>query len=197
MTRQDFSPPPGFFMQEIWKWLARLGLWAVSFVLLAIFTPYWDQAISVWRAPQTLQEMQASLDGLRSDLRAATGEDRVIRQPPGLSYVQEPVIQGDNVIAFLKVQRTKMGKDCRLLDWTPLFSDASNVVIPGRRAAENVSSRRATTETGTFRVEMIPPAILLPGRIEVYLALDYDCGGQRVSERTDTITYRLIERSTP
>ncbi|MHC9237254.1 hypothetical protein ACX9MO_16635 [Pseudooceanicola sp. 502str34] len=40
-----------------------------------------------------------------------------------------------------------------------------------------------------LRIEIVPPADLFPGRIELYLVLDYECGGKRVPDRTDVVPY--------
>ena len=194
MTRRDLAPPPGFILQELWKWVARLSLWALSFILLAIFTPYWATVVAIWESPKALAHLQDTVAEMRAEVRQATGEDRVIRQPPGLSYVQEPVQQGENVILFMVAERTTLGRNCRLTGWTPLFTDSTNVTLPGTRLSPGPVSRQISDELTKLRIEIIPPAILTLGRIELYLALDYDCEGKQVPDRTDTVTYRLIAR---
>ncbi|NDV53397.1 hypothetical protein [Salipiger sp. PrR003] len=133
-----------------------------------------------------------TVEGLAEDVRRATGEDRVIRQPQGLSYVEEPVSIGENVVLWLTVARTRLGKDCRLTDWTPLFTDSRNVPLAGTRPHPGSVRRQIGDDFEKLRVEMVPPPGLEPGRIELYLVLDYDCGGKRVPDRTDVVTYQLV-----
>ncbi|MHC9236983.1 hypothetical protein ACX9MO_15245 [Pseudooceanicola sp. 502str34] len=139
-----------------------------------------------------VQKLAEQVEGLAQDVRRATGEDRVIRQPQGLSYVEEPVRAGENVVLWLTVARTRLGKDCRLVDWTPLFTDARNVPLAGSRMIKGGVRRQIGDSFEKLRIEIVPPADLFPGRIELYLVLDYECGGKRVPDRTDVVPYQLL-----
>lgn len=144
--------------------------------------------------------LSATVEDLAEDVRRATGEDRVIRQPQGLSYVEEPVTIGEDVVLWLTVARTRLGKDCRLIEWTPLFTDERNVPLAGSRARPGGVRRQITDEYEKLRVEITPPPSLTPGRVELYLALDYECPSDRdgarvmtrVPDRTEVVTYRLL-----
>lgn len=140
----------------------------------------------------SMARLAEQVEALSEDVRRATGEDRVIRQPQGLSYVEEPVSIGENVVLWLTVARTRLGKDCRLTDWTPLFTDSRNVPLAGARPHPGGVRRQIGDDFEKLRVEMVPPPGLQPGRIELYLVLDYDCAGKRVPDRTDVVTYQLI-----
>lgn len=141
-----------------------------------------------------------TVEALSEDVRRATGEDRVIRQPQGLSYVEEPVSIGENVVLWLTVARTRLGKNCRLTDWTPLFTDTRNVPLAGSRPSPGAVRRQIGDDFEKLRVEIIPPVGLVPGRIELYLVLDYECPSERdgnrmttrVPDRTDVVTYQLL-----
>lgn len=185
--------------EEFRKWLARVAIWAMAAVLVYIFTPIKGQVLAVWHAPEAIAAVQATQEAIRADLgrlrqevSTATGENRVIRQPPGQSYVEEPVRVGSNVVMIMTVARTTLGRDCVLQDWIPLFTDGSNVAIPGERAQGGSVRRQIGPELVRNRVEMIPPRILRPGRIEVYLTLEYECGAQTVFERSDVVSYTLL-----
>ncbi|WP_177174694.1 hypothetical protein [Loktanella fryxellensis] len=41
---------------------------------------------------------------------------------------------------------------------------------------------------------LIPPPNLQPGRIELYIALEYECAGRTVFDRTDAVTFELLPR---
>lgn len=192
-----------FFLEELKKWSARTIFAALMVGMAFVFTPLWDQAQVVWNSPQVtgdrLQSIETriatnsqTLADMREDIRRATGEDRVIRQTPGLSYVEEPVHQGENVTLMMVAERTKLGRDCLLTDWTPLFTDETNVTIPGQRARAGGVRRQIADRPSKLRIEMIPPDELKPGRIELYLVLVYTCAGSIVPERSDVVTYRLL-----
>ncbi|MBE9636289.1 hypothetical protein [Salipiger mangrovisoli] len=95
-----------------------------------------------------------------------------------ISYVEGPVSSGQNVVLWLTVARTRLGKNCRLADWTPLFSDSRNVPLAGTRPHPSGVRRQIGYHFEKLRVEMVPPPGLLPGRIELYLVLDYDCAAR-------------------
>lgn len=184
---------------EFVKWAARMVIWLTGAAIVALLTPLGGQIVAVWRAPEAIASVQATqeviasnLMDLRAEIRAASGEDRVIRQPAGQSYILEPVHEGENVVMILTVERTTFGRDCRLTDWTPLFTDERNVAIPGDRPAP--VRRQVSDGLVRLRVEMIPPDVLIPGRVEVYLALQYDCAGEVVLESTSVVPYTLLPR---
>lgn len=133
---------------------------------------------------------------LQDDVARANGDDRVIRQPTGLSYILEPVRQGDNVVMIMVAGRTKLGADCRLTDWTPIFTDELNIPTPGQRLNAGRMPRQISDDQQTLRIEMLPPSILRPGRITVYLTLTYQCptdgGMTTVQDRTDSLPYQLL-----
>ncbi|MEN9059990.1 hypothetical protein [Ponticoccus litoralis] len=145
------------------------------------------------------RRLEVTVQQLQADVARANGEDRVIRQPEGLSYIQEPVTQGDNVVMILVVSRTRLGEGCRLIDWVPIFTDELNIPTPGERARRGPVSRQIDTNTQRLRVEMVPPEILRPGRIVVYLTLTYRCPGSDgdgpLEDRTEGLPYRLLPAS--
>lgn len=140
--------------------------------------------------------MASDVAQLKQEVLSLSGANRVIMQVAGMSYIEEPVSQGQNVTMIMVAERTVLGRDCRLTDWTPIFTDRSNIPVPGQRARTGTPSQ---IEDGPSirRIVMIPPAELLPGRIAVYLTLIYDCGGRTVPDRTDVVAYRLLPGNGP
>ena len=51
-----------------------------------------------------------------------------------------------------------------------------------------------TANTRRLAAQQTPPENVRPRRIELYLTLEYDCGGKRVYDRTDTAVYQLLEK---
>jgi len=135
---------------------------------------------------------------LKEEVARANGDDRVIRQPPGLSYIKEPVTVGENVIMFMVAGRTKLGADCRLTDWVPIFTDERNIPTPGDRARTGPVARQIDGDLQTLRIEMVPPPNLMPGRVTVYLTLTYNCpngnGEAVVHDQSSVLAYELLER---
>lgn len=159
------------------------GLWAFTWGPVGDFLDQWAH-------------MQSTLVRLSDDVRTLKGEDRVIRQPPGQSYVEEPVHQGENVVMVLVVARTRLGANCRLTEWVPIFTDDMAIPTPGHRAAIGPVRQQVGTNETRMRVEMVPPKHLRPGRVTVYLALTYRCPGAEpdgiVPDRTDVIPFELL-----
>ena len=141
----------------------------------------------------------ADVAQLKTDVARATGDDRVIRQTAGQSYVEEPVYEGDHVTMIMVASRTKLGMDCRLTEWTPLFTDEGGITIPGAPARDGPVRRQITDEQTRLRIDMLPPEGLQPGRVELYLTLTYACGadGRVVYDRTDPVFYELIAGPKP
>lgn len=162
---------------------AAVGLWAGTVGPVAEF---FDRIDILVEDVQTLKE----------EVARANGEDRVIRQPQGLSYIKEPVRQGETVTMFLVAGRTKLGEDCRLVNWMPIFVDERNIPTPGTRKRAGGVARQIDRDLQTLEIEMTPPDNLRPGRIVVYLTLDYMCPGERqdrsVPDRSDNLAYELL-----
>ncbi|GGG77844.1 hypothetical protein GCM10011415_28440 [Salipiger pallidus] len=57
-------------------------------------------------------------------------------------------------------------------------------------------SSQFDTNTWRLRIEMIPPAVILAGRIVVYLTLTYRCPGANgeamLEDRTNRLNYHLL-----
>lgn len=178
-----------FLKDEVAKWAVRMILLGLVITMTWLFTPLSAKVTAIWASPETLERVVKDIEKLVAAVNQATGENRVIRQPPGQSYVTEPVRVGDIVTLIAVVQRTTLGANCRLISGQSLFTDISGVAITG---SELGGPRQIGTSQTRLRVDLIPPPILQPGRIELYIALEYDCGGQRVFDRTDTVTYQLL-----
>lgn len=134
---------------------------------------------------------------LKADVARANGDDRVIRQTPGLSYVEEPVYEGETLTLIMVASRTTLGRDCRLTEWAPLFTDAGGIKIPGAPAIDGPVRRQISDETTRLKIPITPPGGLTPGRVELHLALTYLCGGRVVYDSTDPVVYELIEGPRP
>ena len=101
--------------------------------------------------------------------------------------------KGENVFLYLVIQRTELGKNCVLTKAVPLFKDKTGVTTPGTRPERPLHSG-ITTDLTVARLEYIPPPNLELGRIEVYVSLEYNCDGKTMFDRTDVLTYELLDK---
>lgn len=200
MTWKDWAPRVRTFAGLLRDMLWLSGLFAPVALLLALGLYQWqrERIVGIVRGELGIEGLAtaASLDALRRDVgqltdevRRATGEDRIIRQARGLSYVTEPVRQGDDVVLNLVIERTGRGADCRFVSGQSLFTDVGGVAVPGSRVEPQ---RQVSTSQTRLRILLTPPDVLIPGRVELYLALEYQCDGRTVFDRTDTVTYQLL-----
>lgn len=176
----------GFF-KEYWPVITVLwGLLVFSTTVISVglWTLFGEPVVSWLRDELGIEE-------LSRQVARVTGEDRVIRQPHGLSYVREPVKVGEDVAIILTAERTALGASCRLLSWVPIFTDERNIPTPRDQNRTLSSLKQMTTDLVTLRVEVTPPE-LRPGRVTVYLALDYKCGDMVVPDRTHSLAYTLL-----
>lgn len=201
-------PPPSFFRERAWIWATGIMFTAfgstVAALFLGLFTPLGARIAAIWTSPEAnaaafaalaerLDMQAAVLDDLRAAVSRANGEDKVMRQIPNLSYVVEPVYQGEPVTMIMVAERTTLGRDCRLSEWVPLFSDDRGIIIPGAPANGPGTVRRQITDERTrLEIQMLPPDRLQPGRIEVYLDLTYTCPSGVIAQATDPVIYELI-----
>lgn len=208
MTAKDLLPKPGFIRERIWIWLTSIALTTAGALILALFTPIVERAQAVWHSPETnaegfatinerLDRQAAAIAELTAGVKRATGEDRVIRQTPGLSYVAEPVYQGETVVLYMVAERTTLGRDCRLMEWVPLFTDETGVSMPGSGPTAASPKRQITNTPTRLMLEIQAPDKLRPGRIELYLALTYNCNGAAVYDKTAPVVYEMLEGYRP
>ncbi len=169
---------------EAAKILAAIGiiagsattLWAFTYGPIAAFLKQWWQ-------------MQVDIAELQADMRQVKGEDRVIREVPGLTYVSEPAYEGENIVFNFVAQRTRLGLGCILEYSQPIFTDQLNVPTPGARRQ---SARQIKDHPTPLRPGYTPPANLRPGRVTVYLILAYTCDGKTVFDQTSTAPFELL-----
>ena len=93
----------GFFWDEFKKWITRGTFLVATAVVVTIWTPYADNAKEVWKSPERLDAIELGINEINKSIRSLSGEDRIVRQREGLSYVEEPVTQGENVILNLSL----------------------------------------------------------------------------------------------
>ena len=165
----------------------------LTVTVVALWSPVGNNLKVIWDSPKRLTAIESGVDKINESMRNLAGEDRVFRQIEGLSYVEEPVYRGDNIFLHLVVERTELGKDCVLTKAVPLFKDKTGVTTPGAMPERDLISG-VTTDPIAVRLEYIPPPNLELGRVEVYVAIEYECNGKTGFDKTDVLAYKLIDK---
>lgn len=203
MSNQDplFVPPKeGFFKERIWIHMTSmiLGAFTTSTVagVLMIATPFGNWINAMVQVPSEIKMLHQQIEELSTRIDVVSGERRVIRQVPNMSYVVEPVYQHESVTMVISYERTEFGEECVLEDWTPIFIDVFNIPTPGESLTPTTDAQ-LDGSTVVRRVLMAPPENLHAGRVIVYLAMLYRCNGMLVPETSDTVVYMLQEGTRP
>ena len=157
------------------------GIWAFTYGPVASFLDQWSR-------------MQNNIAELQQKMAVVQGEDRVIREVPGLTYVSEPVYQGENIVFNMVAERTRLGLNCVLQYSQPIFTDMLNIPTPGLRRE---AARQIRDDPTPLRPGYTPPPNLRPGRVMVYLILAYTCDGKTVFDQTSTAAFEIIEGPRP
>lgn len=178
-----------FVVEEGKKFVAKAAIAGAVAGLLMLWAPFRDRVVAIWHSPDQLQMIFDELREMRGSLDRATGDDRVIRQVQGQSYVAEPVHHGDTIILNLTAHRTRLGASCRLVRRTGLFTDGNGVVYAGPTAP---ATRQLGSVPERIRLELEHPVSLPIGRVEVRVALEFDCGGEIVFDQTDIVIFQLL-----
>ena len=182
-----------FLLEEFKKWSTRSLFVVMTAIAVALWSPTGSNLKDIWNSPGRLTAIEAGVDKINESMRNLTGEDRVFRQIEGLSYVEEPVYRGENIFLHLVVELTELGKGCVLTRAVPLFKDKTGVTTPGTIPERDLISG-VTTDPIAIRLEYIPPPNLELGRVGVYVTIEYECNGKTGFDRTDILTYELIDK---
>lgn len=182
-----------FLWEEFKKWSTRSLFVVLTAIVVALWSPVSSNLKDIWNSPDRLTAIENGVGAIRENMRHLQGENRIIRQREGLSYVEEPVRRGENVFLYLVLERTELGKNCVLTKAVPLFKDKTGVTTPGVRP-ERPLQIGLTTDPTVTRLEYIPPPNLELGRVEVYVSLEYDCDGKNMFDKTDVLTYQLLDK---
>lgn len=140
--------------------------------------------------------LELGIDNLAQEVRTLSGEDRIIRQPRGYSYVEEPVYEGDEVFVVNHLSRTSLGKACTFEGGSSIFEDARGIKLGG-------SSFGPITQLGehpeSIRLGLKMPRGLQLGRVGVHLVLKYTCptaegGSETRFDKTETLFFELLPK---
>lgn len=178
-----------FIIDEAKKWLARTVIAVGVGGGVILLSPVGERVQAIWRSPDQLTDISTKLDRLSAELQKASGENRVISEAPGLSYVKEPVHLGEPLTLNLVIRRTRTGSACTLVSRTAIFTDETNIASAGE--AQRPARQVGDSDTA-IRVILAVPEQVQPGRVTVSLSLEFDCGGKRVFDATRPVAFALL-----
>jgi hypothetical protein len=155
-----------------------------------------------------ITRMWTEIEVLSTRVAAANGEDRIIREQAGQTYVPEPVYQGELVTFNMVAERTTLGQPCRLMRTVPIYVDETRIPQPGPAVSPN---RQIGAEQTFLQPRYEMPDTLQPGRIAMHLILEYECPQTvsrsnglpdaiiwtQVLDRTSVAVFRLREGTRP
>ncbi|TJZ85847.1 hypothetical protein [Paracoccus hibiscisoli] len=180
-----------FLLDEAKKWAARTFIMLMVAVFVLLVTPMKDRLERIWNSPDLLAEVLNKLDELSAEVQRATGEDRVIFEVPGQSFVREPVHLGEQITLNMVLRRTKLGTPCTLLNRTAIFTDETGIANAGLTIRP---ARQVGAADTLIRLMLDVPQQVQTGRVTVYLSLEFDCGGKPVFDQTRPVAFALLEK---
>lgn len=200
MTSDKFPSSLSGRVIELAKLIGSLSV--IAGAILTIWSVTWgparelvDYVVAEWTDMQeSVAEIHEEVDSLRKEVAELKGEDRVIREVPGLTYVAEPVYQGERIVFNFVAERTRLGEKCLFRYSQPIFTDMFNIPTPGERRQ---AARQISNDPTPLRPGYTPPVNLRPGRVTVYLILAYTCAGEEVFDQTSTAAFELLEGPRP
>lgn len=181
------------------RWLLHRALtkaadWLIIAVLgglLFLLTPAWERIGAIWESPARLERLIETQERILNSIEDLSGANRVIRQPPGQSFVREPVTQGDEIVFVFVAARTEAGAGCIFRGVVPLFTDEAGVKESG---AFQGKGRQFGTELVRTEMRIDMPDGFPPGRATLELQLEYTCGEETVFELTYPVAFRVLPR---
>lgn len=161
----------------------------VTFVFFGIWAIYGERIITKTRS-------ELGIDRNYELILRSLGEDRVIRQPMGLSYVEEPVHIGEDIIINLTLARTQWGKECVYQNGNAVFITPNGITVGG---SDLPPIRQFNQDTSRFRLSIDHPTFegrgsVSAGRWAVYTILNYECYGEKVVEETYAMDFYIQEK---
>lgn len=180
-----------FLAEEAKKWTARTVIAGAVATCVFMLTPLNIRLSGIWNSPEKLSEISTKLDALATEIQKATGEDRVIFETPGLTYVTEPVYVGDAIVLNMVVRRTRLGSACTMINRTALFTDDTNIATPG---TQKRAERQIDTVDTPLRILLEVPPQLRSGRVTVHLSLEFQCGERTVFDQTRPTPFLLLPK---
>ena len=191
MSEAEKKTLMGFILERFKIQVVSASILFITSTVAIVVTPAGERIKAIWNSPDTLSTINEKLDYITNEVRRATGEDRIFIETGGMSYVNEPVYRGDNITLHMTVRRTNLGAACIAIERTPFFTDETNIATAG--IAEPVN-RQMTINPASVAIDLSVPEKVRGGRVTLYLAYEFDCGGVTVFNSTNPVAFMLQER---
>lgn len=185
-------------ISEVKKWVSNSIFLILVGAFLWLMTPLGNQIKAIWNSPQNNQKQfeeilefqeqsKQTQQRILGIIESITGEDKILRMPDDMSFIQEPVDADDPFIELvLFAGRTERGANCILREYIPKYTDNNNVV-------RSMEPRKARTQIGTAVTRQVirinRPLDMPLGRTGVNLQLEYVCDGITEFENTRTVYF--------
>lgn len=187
------------------NWFVVAGLLGASPAVAVVFAAgIWSMKGDEWTArardelgvTQLQDQISLSIAQIQDQIERLSGARDIIYQPPGRTYVREPVHVGGELELVFVARRTAYGEQhCTYQNVViPSFIDERNIAATGTfqgRGRQYTQEAEATT----MRIEM-PPG-LEPGRVLLTLQIHYDCQGDFRAVTTYPVTFELLPDAGP
>lgn len=155
----------------------------IMFIFFGIWSVYGDSIIKEARD-------KLGIDRNHVLITQALGEDRVFRQPRGLTYVKEPVYYGDDVIVNITLEVTSFGETCVFVEGNASYIKPNGIQIGGIGNNEVPIIKRATEKLTRYQLIARGPdkrfihSSEIDQRWAIYFIFQYDCQGKMMFEET-------------
>lgn len=158
-------------------------------VALSVPAPFMFSAfiIGAWQ-----MKGDAVIEFLQEELQQATLNSQIFFQPPGLSFVRQPVEAGGTAYYVLVGKRTPVGASCTYLHTVPVFTDENGGSVTGDFPGRG---RQWGEEMSRSELPLPVPEGLKPGRITVVLQMRYACGSETITHETYPVAFELLPTS--
>lgn len=177
------------------------GVWLASLISVPLSTILFIIVLGIWSlyGDSIIEKTRDEL-GIEANYQLilkAIGEDRVISQPPLLSYVVEPVYAGEILSVKFTIKRTDRGSNCWFMDGSVVYLSPSGSTITGGPLK---IVKQVGIDLTNFKIQVEPPneAYLYSNseseRWLLYLILNYDCSGRLVSEKTYPMPFTIMKK---
>lgn len=176
-------------------WVAALISVPLTTILTFIFFGIW----AVYGDP-LIEKAREEL-GIRENYELtmrALGEDKVLRQPEGLSFVQEPVYSGEDILVNLVIERTDWGDECLFNGGSTVFIQPNGITISGGSLPV---IKQISTDSTRFQLQVDSPNLHnyrfrddREERWALFFLFDYTCYGQKITEESRPLPFILREK---
>lgn len=173
------------FLKEYWTIIVVLfsAFWFVTYLVIAgAWSVYGDNVVNKVKEELGITELYELI-----------GANRLIRQPPGQTFVREPVNfcirDCEPINMVFTFSRTNVGKECVYEDTTPIFVTENGSTYVGTYLG---NGSQYSTDVVRREIQIERPDRLPVGRTSLRLQLEFTCKDETVFEMTDPAIFTVM-----